>query len=58
MESRKKALGIGGGGPRERRGSVGNIEEMMKRKREERKEESGEGEDIFRKSRKTGKSPE
>lgn len=44
------------GGKKERRGSTGNIEEILKRKRE-RMEQSGEVEDIFRKSRKTIRSP-
>lgn len=35
-----------------------SAEEMMKRKRGERKDEYREEEDIFRKSRKTGRSPE
>lgn len=47
------------GGKKERRGSPGNIEEILKRKREtmEQSSESGEVEDIFRKSRKMVKSP-
>jgi len=43
---------------RERCGSMGSVEEMLKRKREDIKKDSREeGEDIFKKSNKTYRSP-
>lgn len=46
------------GGKKERRGSTGNIEEILKRKREtmEQSSENGEVENIFRKNRKMVRS--
>ncbi|CAL1672402.1 unnamed protein product [Lasius platythorax] len=57
----ERAIGIGGIGgrkARERCGSYGNVEEMLKRKREESGGgKSGEEEVIFRDSIKTPRSP-
>lgn len=50
-----EAKGKGMADRRERRGSYGNIEELLKRKREGLGDEEGDG--IFSKSRKTVRSP-
>jgi len=53
MDGHKRIMGREAKGLRERCGSVGSVEEMLKRKREDAKEDSRvEGEDIFKKSNK------
>lgn len=59
MDERIKFGERGGKEANERRGSYGNIEEMLRRKREdseERRKREREGEEIFRDSKKTLRS--
>jgi len=57
MDGYRGMIGRGAKGLKERRGSMGSVEEMLKRKREDTKEDSRvEGEDIFKKSNKTCRS--
>jgi len=59
MDAHKRVMGKGAKGLRERCGSVGSVEEMLKRKREDLKEDGREEwGDIFKRSNKTGRSPE
>lgn len=56
----KRVIGKEGKGGRERCASLGNMAEMMKRKRDElerKGEEETEGNSIFRRSKKTLRSP-
>lgn len=59
MDERKAVeIGKSGGGGRDRCASVGNLEDLVKRKREGRMSREREEDDIFRKCRKTARSPE
>jgi len=59
MDVHRRVIGRGAKGLRERCGSMKNVDEMLKRKREDSKGDSGgEGEDIFKRSNKTYRSPE
>lgn len=59
MEGKNGSLGKAGTLLKERRSSYGNVEEMLKRKREEKGEgeESGGGGTCFGRSKKTPRSP-
>lgn len=59
MDKRKAVeIGKSGGGGRNRCASVGNLEDLVKRKREGRMSREREEDDIFRKCRKRARSPE
>lgn len=58
-DRKKIATGLKGVKGRERCGNYSNVEEMLKRKREDLKEDSdGEGEEGFNRSKKTPRSPQ
>lgn len=59
MSVKKKLMGGGGKNGRERNMSIGKMEEILKRKRGEKKEDGiGDEEQVFKASKKTIRSPE